>query len=93
MPKKLPKQPHRIKKAEEPVQDVRQGSVDAIVAEKPQGRPLDSLGRAGLPYGVLVEQLLQGAAMIDSRGTIVYCNPSLADLLGVPQSAVIGLRL
>ena len=93
MPKKLPKQPHRIKKAEEPVQDVRQGSVDAIVAEKPQGRPLDSLGRAGLPYGVLVEQMQQGAAMIDSRGTIVYCNPSLADLLGVPQSAVIGLRL
>jgi PAS domain S-box-containing protein len=32
----------------------------------------------------------QGAAMLDAQGCIVYCNPSLVRLLGVPREAVTG---
>jgi PAS domain S-box-containing protein len=32
----------------------------------------------------------QGAAMLDAEGCIVYCNPSLVRLLGVPRDTVTG---
>ena len=35
----------------------------------------------------------QGAAMLDARGCIVYCNLSLAQLLGVARETVIGRLL
>jgi PAS domain S-box-containing protein len=35
----------------------------------------------------------QGAAMLDAHGCIVYCNLSLAQLLGMPRESVIGRLL
>jgi signal transduction histidine kinase len=35
----------------------------------------------------------QGAAMLDSKGCIIYCNHSLAELLNVPREAIVGIAL
>jgi PAS domain S-box-containing protein len=37
--------------------------------------------------------MLQGAAMLNGDCEIIYCNPSLADLLGVARTSVVGVHL
>lgn len=83
----------RILEAEETLRAIRQGAVDAFVVEEPEGDRVYTLEGAELPYSALVERMQQGAAMLNAHGEIVYCNPSLADLLGVAPEAVIGVPL
>lgn len=77
-----------IDEAEQTLRAIREGAVDAFVVEEPEGHRVYTLEGADLPYSTLVEQMRQGAAMLSANGNIVYCNPSLATLLGVPQATV-----
>ena len=79
--------------AEQTLQAIRQGAVDAFVVQEPEGHRVYTLQGADLPYSVLVEQMQQGAAMLNSQGEIIYCNPSLAQLLGTNREDVIGAPL
>jgi PAS domain S-box-containing protein len=79
--------------AEQTLQAIRHGAVDAFVVEEPDGHRVYALDSADLPYNALVERMQQGAAMLDANGCIVYCNLSLAQLLGVPRDTAIGLSL
>ena len=64
--------------------------MDAFVVEEAEGHRVYTLEGADLPYSTLVERMQQGAAMLDAGGRVVYCNLSLARLLGVPRESVIG---
>jgi PAS domain S-box-containing protein len=90
MPNKRPTKTRGSKEAEATLQAIRQGSVDAFVVEEPEGHRVYTLEGADLPYSVLVERMQQGAAMIDAQGAILYCNPGLGELMGVPNSDLIG---
>jgi PAS domain S-box-containing protein len=83
----------RPEEAEEMLLAIRQGAVDAFVVENPDGDRVYTLEGADLPYSVLVERMQQGAAMLNAQCEIVYCNPSLADLIRVPRAALVGLPL
>jgi len=76
--------------AEQTLRAIQYGTVDAFVVEEPEGHRVYTLEGSDLPYSTLVEKMRQGAAMLDARGCIVYCNLSLAHLLGVPRETVIG---
>ncbi|HVN20018.1 MAG TPA: PAS domain-containing sensor histidine kinase [Dongiaceae bacterium] len=71
---------------------IRTGCVDAFVVEERDGHTVYTLQNADLPYSTLVERMQQGAAMLDSAGNIIYCNPSLAALLGTTPEAQAGHR-
>ncbi len=79
--------------AEQTLHAIRHGAVDAFVVEEPDGHRVYALDCADLPYNALVERMQQGAAMLDASGCIIYCNLSLAELLGVPRDTAIGLPL
>jgi PAS domain-containing protein len=79
-----------MEEAEQTLRAIQYGTVDAFVVEEPEGHRVYALEGSDLPYSTLVEQMQQGAAMLDARGCVVYCNPSLARLLGVPRVTVIG---
>ena len=83
----------RVEEAQQALLAIRQGAVDAFVVEEPDGDRVYALAQADLPYSVLVNQMMQGAAMLNAHCEIVYCNPSLVDLLGVSRSAAIGSPL
>ena len=83
----------RLEEAEETLRAIRDGSVDAFVVQEPEGHRVYTLEGSDLPYSALVERMQQGAAMMNASGELVYCNPSLASLLGVPSSDVIGVPL
>lgn len=79
--------------AEQTLRAIQYGTVDAFVVEEPEGHRVYTLEGSDLPYSALVERMQQGAAMLDARGYIVYCNGSLAQLLGVSRESVIGRLL
>ena len=83
----------RMQEAEETLRAIRDGAVDAFVIQEPDGHRIYTLEGSDLPYSVLVERMQQGAAMLNDNGEIVYCNPSLARLLGISLEAVIGTPL
>jgi PAS domain S-box-containing protein len=79
-----------MEEAEQTLRAIQYGTVDAFVVEEPEGHRVYTLEGSDLPYSTLVEKMQQGAAMLDARGCMVYCNLSLAQLLGVPRETVIG---
>lgn len=79
--------------AEETLHAIRNGAVDAFVVEEAGGHRVYALQHADLPYSALVERMQQGAAMLNSRREIIYCNPSLLQLLGTPAEMVVGKSL
>jgi PAS domain S-box-containing protein len=82
-----------MEEAEQTLRAIQYGTVDAFVVEEPEGHRVYTLEGSDLPYSALVEKMQQGAAMLDARGCIVYCNLSLAQLLGVERETVIGRYL
>ncbi len=82
-----------MEEAEETLRAIQHGTVDAFVVEEAEGHRVYTLEGSDLPYSALVERMQQGAAMLDARGCVVYCNLSLAQLLGMPRESVIGRHL
>jgi PAS domain S-box-containing protein len=72
---------------------IRTGCVDAFVIEEREGRTVYTLHNADLPYSTLVQRMQQGAAMLNATGDVIYCNVSLAVLLGTSTEALIGVHL
>lgn len=82
-----------IEEAEQTLEAIRQGTVDAFVVEESEGHRVYALEGADLPYSALVERMHQGAAMLNREGTMIYCNHALSDLLGIPRESLIGRSL
>ncbi len=79
--------------AEQIIDAIRSGCVDAFVVEEHDGQSIYTLQSADLPYSALVQKMKQGAAMLNERGEVIYCNPSLAELLGLPADEIVGMPL
>jgi signal transduction histidine kinase len=82
-----------LEEAEQTLRAIQYGAVDAFVVQEPEGHRVYTLEGSDLPYSTLVERMQQGAAILDARGCIVYCNLSLAQLLGVARGTIIGSAL
>ncbi|MEQ8385031.1 MAG: PAS domain S-box protein [Coleofasciculus sp. A1-SPW-01] len=80
----------RLSVAEETLQAIRQGEVDALVVSGPAGDQIFTLQSADEPYRLFVEQMQEGAATVTSDGMLLYCNRRLADLLQRNLETVIG---
>jgi PAS domain S-box-containing protein len=80
----------RLSVAEETLQAISQGEVDALVVSGPEGDQIFTLQSADEPYRLFVEQMKEGAATLTSEGILLYCNRRLADLLQRNLETVIG---
>ncbi|MEQ9549436.1 MAG: PAS domain S-box protein [Coleofasciculus sp. G3-WIS-01] len=80
----------RLIVAEETLQAIRQGEVDALVVSGPEGDQIFTLQSADEPYRLFVEQMKEGAATLTSTGMLLYCNHRLAKLLKRNLETVIG---
>ncbi|MBK5255681.1 MAG: PAS domain-containing sensor histidine kinase, partial [Vicinamibacteria bacterium] len=52
-----------------------------------------TLKSADQTYRLMVEQMQKGAVTLSERGLVLYCNPFLAALLGVPLETLLGAPL
>lgn len=81
----------RLAEADEMLDAIRNGEVDAVVVPGPRGDQLFTLKGADEPYRVLVEEMNQGAVTLSADGSILYCNRRFADLLKTPREEIVGL--
>ena len=72
----------RLQEAEETLEAIRSGAVDALVVTDPQGTAqLFTLEGADRVYRVFLESISEGALTLDTDGVILYANPAAAGLL------------
>ena len=83
----------RLNLAEETLQAIRCGEVDAVVVSTQRGERVFTLQGADYVYQCLVEQMGEGAATVSSEGLILYCNQRLSELLNCPLKNLIGSQL
>jgi signal transduction histidine kinase/ActR/RegA family two-component response regulator len=81
------------KDAEEIVQAIRGGRVDALVMAGARGEKVVTLQGSELPYRVLVESINEGAATLDASGVVCYTNTRFAEILEVPVQNLLGTAL
>src|SRR5689334_7285169 len=80
----------RLREAQETIDAIRRGDVDAIVIEGRPGPQVYTLDTNDRPYRRLIEQIGEGAMTLTPDGVILYCNTRTADLLRLPLEMVIG---
>ncbi|HVV81465.1 MAG TPA: ATP-binding protein [Kofleriaceae bacterium] len=83
----------RLREAEETLEAIRQGHVDALVIQGPSGEQVFTLIGADHRYRQLVETMNEGALLLGADGTIVYGNARFAALAELPLERMIGARL
>ena len=79
--------------AEQTIEAIRSGSVDALVVTGPQGDQIFSLTGAEHVYRVIIEAMNEGALTMDLGGDILFCNRRFCEMVQRPMEDVIGHRL
>ncbi len=80
----------RLQEAEETLDAIRSGAIDALVVSGPAGEKVFTLEGAEHPYRVLVESMNEGAISLSKDGTILYCNSAFARVAGVSLDRIMG---
>ncbi|MFZ0660617.1 MAG: PAS domain-containing sensor histidine kinase [Candidatus Binataceae bacterium] len=80
----------RLQEAEETLDAIRNGEVDALVVSGPSGEKVFTLEGAEHPYRVLVESMNEGAVSLSNDGIILYCNSAFARMISVALDQIMG---
>ncbi len=80
----------RLKEAEDTLEAIRNGEVDAIVVATAQGERVFTLTGAEKPYRIMVETMSEGALTTGLDSIVLYCNPRFAAMVKTPIESIIG---
>ncbi|HET7007836.1 MAG TPA: ATP-binding protein, partial [Candidatus Binatia bacterium] len=80
----------RLEEAEELVNAIRAGSIDALMVDGPQGSQVYTLEGADQPYRMFVENMNEGAVTLASDGTVLYSNRQFVQLTDLSLAQTIG---
>ena len=80
----------KLEEAEETLDALRNGQVDALFVTGSQGGNIFSLKGADYPYRVMIEAMHEGAATVAADGAILYCNRRFAEMVSLPLEKVFG---
>jgi PAS domain S-box-containing protein len=81
----------QLEEANETIEAIRTGQVDALVVQGHSGHQLYTLKSADQTYRVFIEKMTEGAVTLNLEGIIVYCNSKFASMVNLPLSKVLGL--
>lgn len=83
----------RIREHEDLVRALQGGEIDAVVVHENEGARISRLNSDEPLYRTLIEALPQGVATVLPDGTIIYVNPHLASMIGIPAETLLGQNL
>jgi len=83
----------QLREAQESLEAIRNGEVDAVVVKTTSGHQIYSLNGAEQRYRVYVEHMQEGAVTVTHDGLVLYCNLRYAEMLKTPLERVIGSSL
>jgi PAS domain S-box-containing protein len=80
----------RLAQAEETINSIRNGEVDAIIVSGSDGEKVFSLTSSETPYRIIIEEMGEGALTISSSGTILYCNRRFSEIICTHSGEIAG---
>jgi PAS domain S-box-containing protein len=80
----------RLEEPEEIVRAIRSGEVDAFVVPSKEGERIYNLRSADRLYRNMVEEMQEGAVILESSGLVVFANDYFARLMKVERSSLVG---
>jgi PAS domain S-box-containing protein len=80
----------RLQEAEDTLEAIRVGAVDAIVVHGETKQQIYTLKSADYMYRMLIESMNQGALTVNFDGTILYSNKQFATMLRLPLTKITG---
>ncbi len=83
----------RLREAEETLDAIRYGRVDALVVSKNDEDKVFTLRGAEHTYRMMVEAMNEGVITLAIDGTILYCNRCFSDMLKLPLAEIPGKAL
>src|SRR6187200_1831468 len=83
----------RLDEAEDTLRAIREGEVDALVIDSPQGEVIYTLTSADYPYRLMIDEMNEGAVSVSPDSYILYNNRNFAGMLGLNGVTVSGTEL
>jgi PAS domain S-box-containing protein len=83
----------RLREPEDIIRALRHGEVDAFVVTEPRGERIYSLRSADVLYRGMIENMKEGALVLDRGGVVVYCNAYFAELIEIDRAAILGTSI
>jgi PAS domain S-box-containing protein len=83
----------RLKEAEDTLQAIREGAVDALVMETGDGDQVFTLKSADYPYRLIIDKMVQGAVIFDDTGINFYANPPFARMVNYSHQELFGVSV
>ena len=83
----------QLQESQEALDAIRNGEVDAIVVSGKDGEKIFSLTSAETPYRIILEEMSEGAVIINTDGTILYFNRRFSDVFTGQEDIVVGSNL
>ncbi|MCA9414314.1 MAG: PAS domain-containing protein, partial [Candidatus Omnitrophica bacterium] len=79
-----------MKEAEDTLQAIRDGAVDALIVETVDGDQVFTLKSADYPYRLIIDNMIQGAVIFDDAGIIFYANATFAGMVNHSHQELFG---
>jgi len=81
----------QLEEANDTIEAIRTGKVDALIVSTEDGSQLYTLKTADQTYRMFIEKMNEGAVTLNREGVILYCNSRFAEMVDMPLEKVIGL--
>lgn len=82
----------RLREAEDTLDAVRSGAVDALVVSGFDGPKVFTLSGADEIYRIFFQEMADGGLTVNAQGTILFSNQRLSEILGSPSEKLLGDR-
>lgn len=79
-----------LREAQETLDAIRSGAVDALVVRTPEGNQVFTLQGADHPYRLFVQEMQEGAVTLSVSGTILFCNRRFTEIVRCGDRSLLG---
>ncbi len=83
----------RLEEAEDTIQAIQTGGVDALIVSGPEGERVFALEGVDYAYRVLVEVMNEGVVTLGPDGGILSCNSRFTNFIKAPAEDILGRNL
>jgi PAS domain S-box-containing protein len=80
----------RLAEAEETIEAIRSGAVDALAVEGHEGLQVYTLKGAEQPYRIFFETMNEGALTLNEEGVVLFANERFSRITGTPLEKIVG---
>jgi two-component system, cell cycle sensor histidine kinase and response regulator CckA len=83
----------RLREAEDTLDAIRNGAIDALVISGPDGPKSFTLSGADTVYRTFFQTMGEGGLTVNDQGTILSCNQKFSEMLGLSIDKILGASL